>query len=341
MARNKEAKIQMEQGQELVSFVALTDSGDHKNFTAADPVFSGASGFAPDVRPDGIVTGRNVVGVAASGSNDVVDIIGFTANSAGTTFTVAAAADESITRAAGAFAKVNSITMDNAGAIAVVAGVDSADTSFSEVRGANGGPPFIAVGSVELGQVRTVGSTAAPITAAEIFQVVGQHTERSDFPGNTVNNIGKGTNALLSAQVNAHVELADALPLSHTGSVPKGVYAQYYTPVLADLKKTSAFVPAETSHSTSTEEYYGGAINSTSESLGQASFTALLDDGITDAEVAAKNSVLTFKFFQDRNKPAYILQQGVLGIARTFEVAGQSQASMTVSPEEASAEFAS
>lgn len=341
MSRSKNAKIQMEQGQTLVDFVALTDSGDNTNFTPADAVMSGADGFAPDVRPNGIVTGLNLVKVAASGSNDVIDVSAFTAYEGGTLHSVSATADTAITRPVADVSKVNSITMTTAGAITVVAGVDGSTAAFSETRGAAGGPPLIPVDSIEIGQVRTTTSTAAPITADEIFQVVGQHAERFDFPLWEENNVGLGTQAEESAQVNAFVKFNAALPVIHTGAIPKAVYAKYYIPVLADLLKTADFVPAETSHSTSSTEYYGGVVNSTSESLGQASFTALLVDGVNDAEVVAKNKVLTFKFFPDRNKAAYILQQGVLGISRTFGVADQKQASMTVSPETSSAEFAS
>lgn len=341
MAKNKNAKIQMESGRTLVSFEKMTDSGDAQTFNPSEAVMSGLDGYAPEIRPNGIVTGRNLASPAVSGTNNLVDLVAFTAYSKGVLFSVAATIDEAITRAATDVASISSITMTDAGVIAVIQGVDSADASFSEVRGAAGGPPLIPADSVELCQVRTTSNVAAPITESEIFQNVGQHAERYDFPVWETNNTGLGTNADVGAQVNAFVTMNSAIPLAHTGGIAKGVYIQYYVPTFADLPKTLEFVPAEKSHSISTEEYYGGSISSSSESLAQASFTALLNDGINDAEVSAKNTIATFKFYQDRNKPAYILTQGIVGVVRSFAVADQVQAAMTVTSEVESAEFAS
>jgi len=342
MPNAENAKIQLEQGQELVAFAAMTDSGDHQTFipTAGDKVFSGKSGKAPDVRPDGIVSGRNLGSVAASGSNDVVDVAAFTAYSGGTLHTVAADTDVSLTRAVATDTHViNSVTMTDQGVIAVVAGTDS--TAFSEVRGAAGGPPLIPVGSVELFQVRMTSNVAAAITADEIYQVTGQHSERWDFPAFEVENVGKGEAAEVAAERNAHVKMAAALPVIHTGNVPKQVAVQYYTPIFADLGKTLDFTAVEKSHSVSSSQFYGGSIASSSESLGQGGFTVLLNDGVTDGIVADKNQVLTVKHFPDRNKGAYSLTQGKLGLARSWPVSDQIKASVTISAENETVEFSS
>jgi hypothetical protein len=337
------SQVQIEQGQALVAFAVMIDAGDHQVFTpaAGDKVFSGKSGKAPTIRPNGIVSGRNLGSVATSGSNDVVDVAAFSAYSKGVEHAVAADVDVAITRAATDVSKINSVTMDETGAIAVVAGVDGEDATFSEVRGAAGGPPLIAVDSVELFQVRMAGNTAAAITADEIFQVVGQHAERFDYPAFDVKNVGDGSSAETSAETNAHVKLSAALPLAHTGAVPKRVYAQYYTPVYAAVQKTLDFVPAEISHSVSSQQFYGGSVGSTSESLGQGGFTALLTNGVADSLVADKNQVLTVKYFPDRNQAAHIITQGKIGISRTFPVSNQIQASVTISAESASVEFTS
>lgn len=341
MPTAENAIIYLEQGQSLVDYAALTDSGDHQYHTAADDIFSGKSGFAPDIRPNGIVTGRNLASVAASGSDDVVDVAAFTAYSGGTLYSVAADTDFAITRPAGAYAKVCSITMTSAGALAEVAGTDAADTTFSETRGADGGPPLIPVDSVEIAQVRMTSATSAPIIAAEIYQTVGQHTERYDYPTWTVNNIGEGQSASVSAATNAHIKMASAMTAIHTGPIAKKVYAKYYTPTFAELNKGTDFKPAENSHSGSTTQYYSGTINSKSTTLGQGGFTALLNDGITDSLVADKDQVLTVKYFQDRNKTPYSLTQGTIGLARTNPVADQVQAAVTITAETATAEFAS
>lgn len=331
--------IQLEQGQVLVDYVALTNSGDNQIFTAADNVFSGK--IEPVVRPNGIVTGRNLVSVASSGSNDVVDVAAFTAYSEGTLYSVSSSADESITRPATAVSKVNSITMTDAGAIAVIAGTDGATTAFSETRGAAGGPPYIPVDSVEIAQVRLTSDTAAAVTASEIFQIVGQHAERFDFPVWNVDTTGRGQSADSSGETYAHVKMASAMPLSHTGDTAKKVYAQYYTPVFAELAKALDFVPVETTHSTSSTQYYNGTIASRSTTLGQGAFTALMSDGVSDGLVADKDEVLTVKFFPDRNKTPYIITQGAIGIGRTFPVDDQIQAAVTITSEKSSSEFTS
>lgn len=334
------AKIQLEQGQTLVNYELMTDSGDHQTFTPSGLILSNKEGFAPTIRPNGIVSGNNVVTPDNALVNDTVDIAAFSAYSIGVEYSVGATST-TITRPAGNVAKVNSITMNSSGTIAVVAGTDGGSTTFSETRGAAGGPPLIPVDSVELAQVRVTTTAAAPITADQIFQVVGQHTERYDFPGWTVNALGNGNNATTPSKKNAHVVFDSVLPTIHTGPVARRVYARYYTPVFADLGRTLDFVPAENSHSVNSTQYYGGSVASTSTSLGQASFTTLMGDGTTDSIVSQKDMVVTAKFFPDRNKAAYVLTQGKLGLSRTFPVDDQIQASCTLSAEIPSVEFTS
>lgn len=338
MPTSENAKIMIEGGQSLVDYEALTDSGDHTVLNPSTSIMSGKEGFTPDVRPNGIVTGLDIGQVAASGSNDVVDTRAFTAYSIGVSHSVSASTDQAITRPAGDVAKVLSITMTSAGAIAEVAGTDGATTTFSETRGAAGGPPLIPVDSVELFQVRLTTTAAAPITADEIYQNIGTHTERSGYPSYSVNNIGEGTNTTNPDKVNAFVEMADALPLIHTGPIAKKVYAQHYTPSFIEQKGYD-FSPVENSHSVGSTQYYGGTVGSSSSTIGQGSFTALLQDGTTDYLVANKDKTLTVKVYQDENKTPYILTQGKVGLGRTFPVADQAQAAVTISAESISAEF--
>lgn len=340
MGTSKNAKIQIETGQTLVDYEAATDSGDHQIYNPSEDVMSGKSGFEPVVRPNGMVSGRNVVSAPASGSNDVVDVAAFTAYSGGTLYSVSASTDFSITRPATDVAKINSITMDSSGTLAEVAGTDGSDGNFSETRGAAGGPPEIPADSVEIAQVRLSTSAAAAVTADEIYQVVGQHSERYDYPGWTVNNVGDGANASEAAKQNAYIEFDAALPTSHTSATTKGIYVQHYTPTMSDLSRAYDFAPAEKSASSSSQQYYGGTVNAVSESLGQGSFTALMTDGISDTLVANKNEVLTTKFFPDRNKAAYMLTQGTVSLSRSFPAGGgQIEASVTLTPETESAEF--
>jgi len=324
MANAENAKLQYEAGQTAVSMSALTDSGDATLFNSTADLFSKKSGYAPDVRPNGLITGGAVI-TAVSATNDKVDVAALSVYLAGVKTAVAAASNVSVTRGTSTNTHaITSITVSSAGAIAAVAG--TAGTAFSETRGAAGGAPYIPVGSVEIAQVKTTSITAAVIDDSEIFQVVGLHQERYDYP---IFDIDYGT---------GQVAFNSALPKIHTGDLPKKVYASYAEPIFSDISLASDFVPAETSHSVSSTQVYGSTLGSSSSSLGQASFTAYLNDGIGDALVSLKNEILWFKFYPDRYKTPYMLTQGKLGISRTFPAGDNVQASCTISAESASTE---
>ncbi len=335
MGSSSNAKVQIESGQSLVEFEEFTDAGSQQVFTPSAALMS--SVVTPVIRPDGLVTGINLI--APHADDNKVAVSAFTANSAGTLFSVSAGT-LTIARPVTDVAKVVSVTMDAAGALAAVAGADGSDANFSEVRGEDGAPPYIPVGSVELGQVRLTTSAAAAITASEIKQN-GQYTERSNYPVYSVNPIGLGLAAEEAGTDNAYVKFSEALDTRHTGDLPKGVYGQYYTPGFADVPRASDFSPAETSHSTSSVETYDGPVGSSSSSLGAGSFNALLDDGVQDLIVNSKNKNLTVKFFPNRNSSANIVTQGKVGISRSFPASGQISASVSINAEVASAEFSS
>lgn len=325
MATAENAKLQYEAGQNAVAMSALTDSGDHTLFTSAATLWSGKAGNAPVIRPNGLLTGG---ALTTNATNNLVTVAALTCNLAGVVTSVAGASSPAITRPASNVAKVNSITVNSSGALAVVAGTDGATTAFSETRGAAGGPPLIPVGSIEIGQVRVTTSAAGLIAASEIFQVVGTHVERADFPlWDTSNATGS-------------ITFLGALPLIHTGPVAKAVYASYSTPIFADVALASDFVPPETSHSISSTQVYGTTLGATSSTLGQGSFTAYLSNGVSDPLVALKNATLWFKFFPDRYATPYILCQGKLGISRTFPAADSLQAACTISASTAATEVA-
>ena len=322
MATAENAKLQYEAGQNAVAMSALTDSGDHLQFTSAATIWSGRSGYAPTVRPNGLLTGGTVTTHA---TNNTVTTAALTVNLNGVVTSVGASTG-TITRPATAVSKVCSVTVNAAGSIAVVAGTDGATTAFSETRAAAGGPPLIPVDSVEIAQVRVTSNTAAVIASTEIYQVVGLHQERADSPLYTV-NYGSGSVSFLAA-----------LDLIHTGPTPKKVFASYSSPIFADIALASDFVPPETSHSVASTQVYGTTLGSTSSTLGQGSFTAFLEDGVTDALVVLKNATLWFKFFPDRYKTPYMLAQGKLGIARTFPAGDNIAAACTISASAASTE---
>jgi hypothetical protein len=333
-ALNK-AAIYYESGQVQQAAAAMTDSGDHTLFSLAAKPWSQASGHEYSVKPYGLATGGAIT-PAISGTNDLVDVAALTAYMFGATgasattglLTVGADTDVSISRGVTSDThRITSITIAADGTITAVAGVDH--TAFSEVRGADGGPPLIPVGSVEIGQVRTTSVTAGAVLASEIYQVVGTHQERYDYPVWTENPLS-GT-----------ITFAAALPLIHTGAVAKKVYAYVATPLFAEVARAKDWVPAERSSSVSSDDYYDGALGSYSTSIGQASFSAALNDGVTDAILAKEGENLCFKFMPDKTKVPYQVTQGVLRKSRTYGVGAYAQAAFTISASVPSVDFAS
>ncbi len=210
------------------------------------------------------------------------------------------------------------------------------DGASSTTRGAEGGPPLITAGAIEIGQVKLDSSSAAEIDASEIFQVVGTSQERWDYPTWTEYPEGE-------AGGYGYVEFVDALPAVHAGSPAtyKQVYIEYYTPVWAMLDPVSDFIPPETSHSQKSTTVYGGALGSSEASINQGSFKAYLKTGVTENLLTFKNEKLWFKFYPDRNSAPYILAQGTLGISRTYPAGDSIQANCTISAVSAAQERAS
>jgi hypothetical protein len=325
MSTAENAKLEYEAGQAATAMSALTDSGDKTIFNSAASLWSGKTGAAPVVRPNGLLTGGVITPDA---TNNAVNVAALTCNLAGVVTSVGAQAAVAITRPATNVAKVSSVTVTSAGAVAVVAGTDSLSAAFSEVRGTAGGPPLIPVGSIEIGQIRLVTSAAAAITTDQVFAVVGTHSEWANYPLYNVNyDLGK-------------VTFLSALPAIHTGNVAKGVYASYAAPIFAEVSLASDFTAPETSHSVSSTQIYGTTLGSTSKSLGQGGFTAYLEDGVTDGLVSAKDALLWFRFYPDRYKSPYLLTQGKLGIARTFPAGDTIKAACTISATKTATEVA-
>jgi len=97
------------------------------------------------------------------------------------------------------------------------------------------------------------------------------------------------------------------------------------------------FQPAEITYSTSSSEYYGGAINSRKSELSEAGFKIFLEDGCTDDIIAAAGTEQTFIFYPDRNNTTNkITTTGFVSIQRTFPVGDQMQADVVIAADEAS-----
>lgn len=320
--------IRYESGQTSYAFEEMTDSGDQTTFSASFSPLSQASGYAPTIAPYGLKTGG---AITPDTTNDQVNVAAMTVLAPGMTgadasgvVSIGAASGVSITRGLTTDThNITSITVDSTGTVTAVSGTDG--TAFSETRGATGGPPYIPVGSIEIGQVRTTSVTAGLITTGEILQIPGSTMERSDYPVYSVD------------YANGEITFVSALDTIHTGDVPKKVYIKGATPLFAPIPKGSEWVPAESTYSINSTETYDGPVGSSSSSLGQASFTAILADGITDHFLTLKGENLWFEFRPDRDVTTpKQLTQGVLGVSRTFPAGGGNvSASCTVTPSEA------
>ena len=327
MATAENAKLDYEGGQTSYAMATMTDSGDNLTFTSAVTLWSRRSGYAPIIRPNGLLTGGAVIPALAAGNNNV-DVAALTCNLNGVVTSVSADTDVSITRPATAVSKINSITVTTGGTIAVVAGSDGSTTAFSEVRAAAGGPPLIATTSIEIAQVRVITNTAGVITTAQIFTVIGTHRETASYPQYTV-DYSMGSLTFLAA-----------LPDNHTGPVAKSVYASYASPIFAEIALADAFTAPETTHSVTSTQIYNTTLGSSSSSLGQGSFVAYLEDGVTDTLVTLKNENLWFRFYPDRYNTANVLAQGKLGITRSWPAGDNIQVACTISSTEAATEVA-
>lgn len=324
MATAENAKLQYEAGQNAVPMSALTDTGDATVFTSSALLWSQRSGYAPVVRVNGLVSGGEL---SVSATNNVVNVAALVCNLAGAPTSVNAGT-ATIVRAGTDLAMVNSITINASGQIAVVQGTQGTGQAFSEARGAAGGPAFIAPGSIEIAQVRVNTSAAAVVAASQILTVSGLHRERADDP-------------LYDIEYNTgRVKFLAALSKIHTGGVARGVFASFAWPLFADVALASDFVPPENSYSVTSTQVYGTTIGSTSATLNQGTFTAYLNNGVTDPLVTLKGQNLWFRFYPDKYQSPYLLAQGKLGIARTFPAGNSIQAACTVSAASAGSEVA-
>ena len=324
--------VRIEAGTTAYPFEEMT-STDNIVFGSSASPWSGAAGAEPVVGPYGLLTGGAATPTA---TDNQVSVAALTAMMPGATGANASTGILSVptgTLLASRGATTNthritSLTVDSSGALEAVAGV--AHTEFSETRGADGGPPLIPDGSIEIGQVRLTSTDDAVVTASEIVQIAGLSQERSDYPVYEIN------------YATGEIVFAEALPLIHTGNVAKKVYARFSTPLFAPVPYTSDWTPAESTYSVSSTDTYDGPVGSATSSLGQASFTAQLKDGITENFLSSKGNTVWVEFRPDRDKSLpKQLTQGVLCVSRTFPAGGGFSASCTVTPRVESLDVAS
>jgi hypothetical protein len=129
----------------------------------------------------------------------------------------------------------------------------------------------------------------------------------------------------------AGATFSPAMTRSHTGNIPKKVYAQYYEPEFVEVSKATDFQPASNSMSTSSKQYYGGVIGEVSTSLKSGKFRAFLINGISDQILRKEGKKIWFKYFVDRlQSDKYILTHGFLGITTTFPASSSIVADFTI-----------
>lgn len=303
--------VQYESDQTAYDWEEMADSGDRRTFSASFAPFSDGT----IVAPYGLLTGG---AITPSGSNDEVSVAALTVQAPGMAgadadgVVAVASGTVSITRGVSLDTHcITSITVDDSGALAAVAGTDGAE--FVATRGAAGGPPLIPVGSIEIGQVRTTSVTAAIVLASEIMTTPNVHREMASYPGHSLD------------ETNGQAVFYDALPAIHVGNIAKKVYAKGGTPLFAPVPGSADWNPADESVSTSSAETHDGPVASASFSVGTASFTARMkqSEAISGDFVAQRGKNRWFKYYPDRDvSTVYQLTQGYLAISRPFPTSG-------------------
>jgi hypothetical protein len=315
--------LRYEAGQTAYPFEQLANSGNDMYYAGSVSPWSNAAGAEPVVGVYGLMTGGAITG---TGTNNQVAVAAATVMMPGA---VGAAADGTlvvsgnvtVADADGTPAHIiTSIVVGADGNLAAAPG--TAGAAFTETRGVAGGPPWIAPGAIEIGQVRRAAAAPALIVSGEIFQVPGLHVERSDYPVYDVD------------YARGWVVFSEALPLIHDGGTKtKMVWARFATPLFSPIPKASDWVPAESTYSITSTDTYDGPVGSESASLGQASFTAQLSDGITEPFISQRGKRIWVEFRPDRDRSyPRQLTQGVLGVSRTNPASGNPTASCTLTP---------
>jgi len=335
------ASIKYESGRSLVAFKAMTDSGDHTVFSVSDRIWSGRAGYEPDIRPDGIASGITIL--SADTLADKIAVTDLTAYLAGVLRNVTNTT-VTITRATVSDYVINSIVLTpvapSSATLSAIKGVEG--SSFITTRGATGGPPYIPVGSIEIGQIKTTSQSSAVILSSEIFQTPGSHQERSDYPiYHRPRNYGYGVNTSVTAKKYAHIEFCDALDLCHTGGTCKYVYIKYYTPVFTTIDSHNGFSPSETTTTPIMAQKYATILGHGTSKINSSGFNAEVENGITDALVALDGEMLIFQFYPDTSAAPFMLTMGILRFISSLPQAGPSVLKCIVVSKMATARFAS
>ena len=324
-----------EAGRTKVDMAQLTDQGDHLDFRSSSLQYisryaTDAADYGPTVRPDGALAGGNG---SPGTANDTVDVTALSAYLAGIWYgtggdsAAIAAATVTITRGTVTTNpyKINSVTLASSGALAVVEGAGHTDFSAT-TRGSAGAPPVIPLKSIELFQVRTTTSTAAPITAAEIFSVPGTHREEAFYPQYTI----KYANVISNSLDYAGVVMTSALPTIHTGGVTKGIWLEGYEASFTEWTDARNFQAPGTSGSLTSETFYQRALGSVDESLGEGSFEWGCSNPVTDSQLSARKKFTWLRYKPNKLQSPMIVVQGKIYGETPNPSTGVNVASMAV-----------
>lgn len=344
MADASNGRIDYEGSAAGITGELLTDSGDHIVFTAANDMFSAADSD-PECKPNGIITGVNLISPTLL--DNEVSVAAFTAYFAGVEVSVSADSSVTFTRDASLSHQKFSVICDSVGALTIIESTAHA-SAWSTTRGAAGGPPSIPLAQIEIGQIWVDSNVDAPVEATEIYESASNGTqERYDYPIFEINSQGDGIEATDVDKENAYVEFASALPMIHGATAAaaatayKPVYLDYAVPTFIQLQKSVDFVPAGVTTSVTSTQIYGGAIGSSSDSLAACTYTAYVNDGITDNLTLQDGKNIFHRFYPDRNKTPYILTQGITRFALTYPADAPITAAVTVAAENKSVKFSS
>ena len=314
------AALYLESTQTQVGPVELTDLGDHQTFTSAADLWSKRTGYEPQIYPNGVSTGSYVFNRT---TNDKVYVSAGTAYQGGILKTIAAL-EVTCTRTGDAVNPciITSVVIDATGVVNVNQGLKGA--ALSTTRGAAGGPPILAAEEIELGQVKYTSETSAPVAAAEIFQLVGVHRERFDFPGWETYTLPSRDGTIAGGTMQFVASLGD----THVAS-PKHVYGYYSEPGLTRLNPISNFSPPARVHSITSIPIYGGAIAIWSTSMTQGSFSVYLISGISGWVFGLQDTIATITFCPDQYG-ACLTAQGMCSVKASFPAGSLPVATVTM-----------
>jgi len=322
--RGSGGKLQMEAGGTLYTFEAMTKQANTQHYeVTAGRLFSRAENVnGVDQRAviaiDGLKSGCKAV-PAVSLTNDKIDIAAGVAIIAGVEVTVTESLDLAVARGGSSHIKY-SINVSANGTAVATAG--TTHTGFSNDRGADGGPPYVPVGSDELWQVWFSSLTPAKVLATEIKGVPEQHRELSYYPGWFY--IPPVTND------DQKIELGVALALCHTADVSRPVYAEYYNPVFVKMDDVSDVKPSRKTYSPTEEKTYDATRKVSNEALGDGSFKILMDERTNSLIKQAEGDVRWFRWFADKTKSDYVLFCGRVQIMDEYPVDGIMSAAVTI-----------